>query len=208
MELPIAGLHQLCLPTLDHLQQLPAPKRAALSTALCMTTVQRRTDFFSRSVGTPSNYRKSLVCGSSPMLRPPTRTWWRHWARTRSCHAARCGTTHPTVVARRRCCRRGRCATRSRCGARNTRPEGSSPSCAHSASAVPRHWGTLAASRCGTCGYGSTPTPRKLDELRSLCEQGMLKLHVARTFPAAEAAEAHRALEAGSVRGRLVLTFD
>jgi NADPH2:quinone reductase len=48
----------------------------------------------------------------------------------------------------------------------------------------------------------------KLDELRLLTEEGKLTLRVARTYPAAEAAEAHRALEAGGVRGRLVLTFD
>ena len=48
----------------------------------------------------------------------------------------------------------------------------------------------------------------KLDELRALTEEGRLTLRVARTYPAAEAAEAHRALEAGGVRGRLVLTFD
>ncbi|MEU7766439.1 NADP-dependent oxidoreductase [Nocardia sp. NPDC049190] len=48
----------------------------------------------------------------------------------------------------------------------------------------------------------------KLDELRSQAEQGKLTLRVARTYPAAEAAEAHRALEAGGIRGRLVLLFD
>jgi NADPH:quinone reductase len=48
----------------------------------------------------------------------------------------------------------------------------------------------------------------KLDELRALTEEGMLTLRAARTYPAAEAAEAHRALEAGGVRGRLVLIFD
>jgi NADPH:quinone reductase-like Zn-dependent oxidoreductase len=48
----------------------------------------------------------------------------------------------------------------------------------------------------------------KLDELRVLTEEGRLTLRVARTYPAAEAAEAHRAFEAGGVRGRLVLTFD
>ncbi len=48
----------------------------------------------------------------------------------------------------------------------------------------------------------------KLDELRRLTEQGKLTLRVARTYPAAEAAAAHRALEAGGIRGRLVLTFD
>ena len=48
----------------------------------------------------------------------------------------------------------------------------------------------------------------KLDELRVLAEEGKLTLRVAKTYPAAEAAEAHRALEAGGTRGRLVLTFD
>jgi NADPH:quinone reductase-like Zn-dependent oxidoreductase len=47
----------------------------------------------------------------------------------------------------------------------------------------------------------------KLDELREAVEKGVLTLRVAATFPAAEAAEAHRRLEAGGVRGRLVLTF-
>jgi NADPH2:quinone reductase len=48
----------------------------------------------------------------------------------------------------------------------------------------------------------------KLNELRVLAEQDKLTLRVARTYPAAEAAQAHRALEAGGIRGRLVLTFD
>jgi NADPH2:quinone reductase len=47
----------------------------------------------------------------------------------------------------------------------------------------------------------------KLDGLRGLAERGELTLRVARSFPAAEAAEAHRLLEAGGVRGRLVLKF-
>jgi NADPH2:quinone reductase len=46
-----------------------------------------------------------------------------------------------------------------------------------------------------------------LDRLRSQVEEGAVTLRVARTFPAERAAEAHRALEAGGVRGRLVLTF-
>ena len=46
-----------------------------------------------------------------------------------------------------------------------------------------------------------------LDRLREQVEAGVLTLRVARTFPVAEAAEAHRRLEAGGVRGRLVLTF-
>jgi NADPH:quinone reductase len=48
----------------------------------------------------------------------------------------------------------------------------------------------------------------KLDGLRALAEQGTITLRVARTFPAADAAAAHRVLEKGGVRGRLVLTFD
>lgn len=47
----------------------------------------------------------------------------------------------------------------------------------------------------------------KLDGLRRLVEAGLLTLRVARTVPAGQAAEAHRLLEAGGVRGRLVLTF-
>lgn len=48
----------------------------------------------------------------------------------------------------------------------------------------------------------------KLDELRVLAEQGKVTLRVAQTFPAAEAGAAHRALEKGGNRGRLVLVFD
>jgi NADPH:quinone reductase-like Zn-dependent oxidoreductase len=46
-----------------------------------------------------------------------------------------------------------------------------------------------------------------LDRLRAQVEAGELTLRVAQTFPAADGAEAHRRLEAGGVRGRLVLTF-
>jgi NADPH:quinone reductase-like Zn-dependent oxidoreductase len=49
--------------------------------------------------------------------------------------------------------------------------------------------------------------PERLDGLRQLVEDGVLTLRVARTIPAEEAAEAHRLLERGGVRGRLVLTF-
>lgn len=47
----------------------------------------------------------------------------------------------------------------------------------------------------------------KLERLRQQAEEGELTLRVARVMPAAEAAEAHRLLEAGGVRGRLVLDF-
>lgn len=47
----------------------------------------------------------------------------------------------------------------------------------------------------------------KLDQLRELVEQGGITLRVAESYPAEQAAEAHRRLEGGGVRGRLVLTF-
>ena len=46
-----------------------------------------------------------------------------------------------------------------------------------------------------------------LDRLRQQTEDGVLTLRVARTLPSEEAAVAHRLLERGGVRGRLVLTF-
>jgi NADPH2:quinone reductase len=46
-----------------------------------------------------------------------------------------------------------------------------------------------------------------LNRLRQQAEDGVLTLRVARTFPAEQAADAHRILEKGGVRGRLVLTF-
>lgn len=46
-----------------------------------------------------------------------------------------------------------------------------------------------------------------LNDLRQLAEEGGLTLRVARVFPAAEAAAAHRMLEAGGVRGRIILDF-
>lgn len=46
-----------------------------------------------------------------------------------------------------------------------------------------------------------------LEALRRQVEQGALTLRVADVVPATEAAQAHRRLEAGGVRGRLVLDF-
>lgn len=48
---------------------------------------------------------------------------------------------------------------------------------------------------------------QRLVELADLARNGVLTLRVADALPAAQAAEAHRRLEAGGVRGRLVLTF-
>lgn len=47
----------------------------------------------------------------------------------------------------------------------------------------------------------------RLDALRLLAESGGLTTRVADTYPAEQAARAHTRLEAGGVRGRLVLTF-
>lgn len=47
----------------------------------------------------------------------------------------------------------------------------------------------------------------RLDRLRQAVEEGVLTLRVADTMPAERAADAHRRLEAGGVRGRIVLTF-
>ena len=47
----------------------------------------------------------------------------------------------------------------------------------------------------------------KLERLRDLAEAGTLTPRVAKVLPAAQAAEAHRMLEKGGVRGRVVLDF-
>jgi NADPH:quinone reductase-like Zn-dependent oxidoreductase len=46
-----------------------------------------------------------------------------------------------------------------------------------------------------------------LDRLREQAEAGVVTLRVARTFPPEQAGEAHRLLEAGGVRGRLVVEW-
>lgn len=51
---------------------------------------------------------------------------------------------------------------------------------------------------------GATDTA-KLDLLRQQAEDGVLSLRVARVLPASQAPEAHRLLDAGGIRGRLVL---
>ena len=52
------------------------------------------------------------------------------------------------------------------------------------------------------------PDGEQLAALGELVEAGRLRIEVAREFPLAEAAEAHRLLEKGHVRGKLVLTVD
>jgi NADPH:quinone reductase-like Zn-dependent oxidoreductase len=46
-----------------------------------------------------------------------------------------------------------------------------------------------------------------IEELVALAARGQLTLRVAHELPAAEAAEAHRLMEAGGLRGRVVLTW-
>lgn len=50
--------------------------------------------------------------------------------------------------------------------------------------------------------------PDLLDRLRQQVEDGQLTLRVAATYPAEQAAEAHRRFQAGGTRGRLVILFD
>jgi NADPH:quinone reductase len=47
----------------------------------------------------------------------------------------------------------------------------------------------------------------KLDQLRKFAESGTLTPRVGRVFPAEQAADAHRTLEAGGTRGRIVLSL-
>jgi NADPH2:quinone reductase len=47
----------------------------------------------------------------------------------------------------------------------------------------------------------------KLDRLRQLVERGAVTLRVAGTYPPERAGDAHRRLEAGGTRGRLVIAF-
>jgi NADPH2:quinone reductase len=47
----------------------------------------------------------------------------------------------------------------------------------------------------------------KLDRLREQVERGEITLRVAETYPPERAPEAHRRLEAGGTRGRLILEF-
>lgn len=55
--------------------------------------------------------------------------------------------------------------------------------------------------------FGHAKDTASLNRLREQAEDGSLTLRVARTFSPEQAAGAHRALEAGGVRGRLVLDF-
>ncbi|MFD6274819.1 NADP-dependent oxidoreductase [Streptomyces sp. NPDC060209] len=83
-----------------------------------------------------------------------------------------------------------------------------------------RDGGRAVTSRAGAEGSGergivthSTFVPRyarehaKLDHIRQLAEDGRVLARVAKTLPPEQATDAHRLLEAGGLRGRIVLTF-
>ena len=54
-------------------------------------------------------------------------------------------------------------------------------------------------------GYSVAPDARTLSVITRLIDDGAMRVHVDRELPLAEGAEAHRLLEAGHVRGKVVL---
>ena len=65
-------------------------------------------------------------------------------------------------------------------------------------------WSTAATDR-GIPRIGAQRSPAQLEQLLALCVSGALRVTVADRYPLAEAAEAHRRLATGHVRGKLVL---
>lgn len=63
-----------------------------------------------------------------------------------------------------------------------------------------------AAARLGIRLIGTQRSAARLGELVGLWEEGKLRVHVRRTFPLARAADAHREIETGHGRGKVVLT--
>ncbi len=55
-------------------------------------------------------------------------------------------------------------------------------------------------------GVAVDPDPVALRGLAELVERGELRVHVEKTFPFERVADAHRLLDAGHLRGKLVLT--
>lgn len=64
------------------------------------------------------------------------------------------------------------------------------------------------AERLGVRGVRSQRSTARLDDLVDLCDGGRLRIHVRRAFPLHEAAAAHREIETGHGRGKIVLTID
>ncbi|HWM33887.1 MAG TPA: NADP-dependent oxidoreductase [Pseudolysinimonas sp.] len=70
-------------------------------------------------------------------------------------------------------------------------------------------WPTMAADAAAAgmraTGYRVSPDGRTLAEIGRLIDAGQVRVHVDRVFDLADAAEAHRAIETGHTRGKLVL---
>lgn len=60
----------------------------------------------------------------------------------------------------------------------------------------------------GTIWIRSKRSVSRLSELTKMYEQGLLRVVISQTFPFHQAADAHRAVETGHVRGKIVLTVD
>ncbi|MBS4193181.1 NADP-dependent oxidoreductase [Bacillus sp. FJAT-49705] len=60
----------------------------------------------------------------------------------------------------------------------------------------------------GTIPIRSKRSVSRLSELTKMYEQGLLRVVISQTFPLHQAADAHRAVENGHVRGKIVLTVD
>ncbi|MFD1408776.1 NADP-dependent oxidoreductase [Kroppenstedtia eburnea] len=72
--------------------------------------------------------------------------------------------------------------------------------------------GTLVAfdlsEKLGTIPIRSKRSVSRLSELTQMYEQGLLRVVISQTFPLHQAADAHKAVETGHVRGKIVLTVD
>jgi enoyl reductase len=62
------------------------------------------------------------------------------------------------------------------------------------------------AARLGIRRIGTERSRAKLESLTRLYEQGLLRIEVMKSFPLADAAAAHRLVESGHARGKVVLT--
>lgn len=60
----------------------------------------------------------------------------------------------------------------------------------------------------GVAMLGGTRTAERLAELARLYAEGELRIHIQRAYPFSEAAQAHREVETGHVRGKVVLVAD
>ena len=57
-------------------------------------------------------------------------------------------------------------------------------------------------------GYTVHPEPRQLQNLLQHIASGHFRVEISRTFPIKDVAEAHKLLETGHVRGKILLTFE